>query len=171
MSVLADTHDLEELPDFEPMPEDTADPEARAQAWAERCGQAEVRAEAAERALHALLAELGHPTADTRRVPIQRADHDVLSDIANMLGRQIALLEHISGKLATNSSSDSRSSATVKTSARGYDLEVHDYDDGHLSGALDGAIAQYARGLRELAALQANQWAEAVEAVKNGAGK
>lgn len=82
MSVLTDVSELEQLPDFEttPMAEETADPEARAQAWAERCGQLEVRAEAAEHALHALLTELGHPTADTRRVPIQRADDAVLTE-------------------------------------------------------------------------------------------
>lgn len=148
-----DVSELEELPDFgtTPMAGDIADPEARAQAWAERCGQLEVRAEAAEHALHALLTELGHPTADTRRVPIQRADHEaVLSDIADMLGRQIGLLEHISGKLALSSSSDSRSSLEVKTSTRGVDIASKTYEGSPTDGLVDMAVANYFEAMAQV---------------------
>jgi hypothetical protein len=134
--------------DFEPMADEIADPEARAQAWAERCGQAEVRAEAAEHALHALLVELGHPTADTRRVPIQRADHDVLGDIAEMLGRTIGLLEHISGKLAT--SSDSRSSVEIKTSTRGMDITSKCYDGSDVGDQVGPAVMAYFEAMRQV---------------------
>ncbi len=59
---------------------------------------------------------------------------------------------------ARASAGESRSSATIKTSARGLDLEVKSYADGLLPDAVGDALAQYARGMRELGELQARQW-------------
>lgn len=61
---------------------------------------------------------------------------------------------------------EARSSASVKDSTRGYDLDVKSYDDGHLAGALDEAIREYARGKRLLRELHANDWQDTVEMVR-----
>lgn len=76
----------------------------------------------------------------------------------------LAALEHI--RTAVRESSDSRSSASVKDSARGYDLEVKSYADGLLPTALDDAMREYARGKHELKALAENGWAESVKQAK-----
>lgn len=88
--------------------------------------------------------------AGGNRVPIraERPAHQVLEDI---------LLE-VRALTARAAAGESRSSATIKTSARGVDLEVKSYFDGLLPDAVGDALAAYARGQRELAELQANQW-------------
>jgi len=88
------------------------------------------------------------------RVPVtaERPAHQVLEEM---------LLE-LKSLTARAAAGESRSSATIKTSARGVDLEVKSYADGLLPDAIGDAVAGYARGQRELAALQVNQWQETV---------
>jgi hypothetical protein len=97
----------------------------------------------------------GEALAEGKRVQI-RSDHAVLVSLAQLAEESLAVQRHTLAALGA--SSESRSSATVKTSARTVDLECKSYDDGHLVPALDEAIAEYARGMRELAALQARNW-------------
>src|SRR6266536_3202571 len=70
-------------------------------------------------------------------------------------------LRRLNDKIATEG--EVRSSATVKSSTRGTDLECKSYDDGHLAAAMDDAISQYGRGMVELQRLQANGWQTEVD--------
>jgi len=94
------------------------------------------------------------PPTPQKRVPIaaERPANQVLED----------MLVELRSLSARASAGESRSSATIKTSARGVDLEVKSYADGLLPDAIGDAVAGYARGQRELAALQARQWQDAV---------
>jgi hypothetical protein len=78
--------------------EEIADPEARVRAWQER-------ARAAEEAFVNLL----HRQA-------QRSDHDILIDIADLLTRQMAVLEHI--RVALGQTSEDRTSVKIETGAK-----------------------------------------------------
>jgi len=92
--------------------------------------------------------------APQKRVPIaaERPANQVLED----------MLVELRALTARASAGESRSSATITTSARGVDLSVKSYADGLLPDAIGDAVAGYARGQRELAALQARQWQDAV---------
>lgn len=94
--------------------------------------------------------------APQKRVPIDvesySTTHQVLVD----------MLVELRALTARASAGESRSSATITTSARGVDLSVKSYADGLLPDAIGDAVAGYARGQRELAALQARQWQDAV---------
>lgn len=90
-----------------------------------------------------------------RRVAVERSEHQVLEDV----------LAELRLANARAGAGEHHSSATIKTSARGVDLEVHSYADGLLSDAVGDALAQYARGMRELAALQARNWQLTAESV------
>ncbi len=76
------------------------------------------------------------------------------------------MLEELKGINARASAGESRSSASVKTSTRGVDLDVKSYADGLLDDAITDAVHGYARGIRELAELQSRQWVETVEALQ-----
>lgn len=77
-----------------------------------------------------------------------------------------AILDELKQLTAWASAGESRSSATVKTSTRGVDLDVKSYADGLLNDAITDAIHGYARGMRELAELQSRQWVETAEALR-----
>jgi hypothetical protein len=102
-----------------------------------------------------------HPQSDA-----ERTDHQVLVSIAQLQTEQLAALQHIRKSL--DQPTESRSSCTVKTSTRGHDLEVKSYADGLLAPAVNEALREYARGMRELIALQANQWEQTAEMVAEG---
>jgi len=96
----------------------------------------------------------GEVLAEAKRVQI-RSDHAVLVSVAQLLEEMLAELKALTARAAAG---ESRSSATIKTSARGVDLEVKSYADGLLPDAIGDALAGYARGQRELVELQARQW-------------
>lgn len=109
----------------------------------------------------------------SRRIPIESPEagtyaptHEVLVNIAQLQTEQLATMQHIRKSL--DQPMESRSSCTVKTSTRGHDLEVKSYADGLLANAVDDALRQYARGMRELLTLQANGWEQTVEMVARG---
>jgi len=101
--------------------------------------------------------------------PEERNAHAILAALAQLAEEQLAELKHL---VARVSAGESRSSASVKDSTRGYDLEVKSYADGLLDDAVDDAIEGYRRGKLKLAELQANQWRDTVaglaEARANG---
>jgi hypothetical protein len=107
----------------------------------------------------------GQPIPEPKLIPI-RTDHDVLVSLCQLAEEQLAVSRHLLA--AASTPKESRSSATVKTSARGYDLEVKSYADGVLPTAVDEAVAEYARAQCKLAALQLANWAATVDAVANG---
>lgn len=103
--------------------------------------------------------------------PVMRTDHEVLVDIADLLTRSLAQLEHIRHLL--EQPTEARSSAEVKTSPRGHDLAVKSYADGFLQKATEDAVSEYAIGMRILADLAKNQWEQTVDALaeaRNGNG-
>lgn len=87
-----------------------------------------------------------------------------LDVMAELLTRELDELRHIRAALDVPLT-ESRSSCTVKTSTRGQDLEVKSYADGLLAKAVNEALGEYARGMRELQALQASQWQQTVDAL------
>jgi hypothetical protein len=104
------------------------------------------------------------------RLPV---DESVISDMAKAPDPQEALIDRLGLTLEDllaevrhirAQAGERISSATVKTSTRGTDLECKSYADGQLGEALDEALAQYARGMRQLEALQMNGWKATVEA-------
>jgi hypothetical protein len=88
-----------------------------------------------------------------------------LDVMAELLTRELDELRHIRAALDVPQPTESRSSCTVKTSTRGQDLEVKSYADGLLAKAVNEALGEYARGMRELQALQASQWQQTVDAL------
>ena len=96
--------------------------------------------------------------------PFRRTERDAAVSAANTLIELLGEVQHIRHNLGN--ASDSRSSATVKSSTRGVDLETKSYADGLLPSALDEALREYARGMRELQRLQANQWQETLTAME-----
>jgi hypothetical protein len=96
----------------------------------------------------------------------ERTDHQVLVSIAQLLTEQLATMQHIRQSL--DQPTESRSSCTVKTSTRGHDLEVKSYNDGLLAGAVNDALENYCRGMRELTEVQKNGWERTAAMVANG---
>jgi hypothetical protein len=93
--------------------------------------------------------------------PIERNTHEILASLCQLAEEQLAELRHANARAA--GPGESRSSACVKTSTRGVDLEVKSYADGLLPDAIDDAIEGYRRGQLKLAELQANQWRDTVD--------
>lgn len=88
-------------------------------ALAQRCEALEIQLAAALRALESRIdreAVVRHVGPDSHRVPIQRQDHDVLVDIADLLTRQTATLEHI--RAALGQTSEDRTSVKIETGAK-----------------------------------------------------
>lgn len=99
-----------------------------------------------------------------RQVPVEGATvTDVLIRIQMTLEDILRVQQHLEARA---SAGESRSSASIKASTRGHDIEVKSYADGLLDDAITDAIHGYARGQRELAALQARQWVETVESLQ-----
>ena len=92
-------------------------------------------------------------------------DQYALSEMVGLAISQLRLLvaelRRLNDKIAIEG--EVRSSATVKSSTRGTDLECKSYDEGHLAPAVDEAITQYARGMLELQRLQQNNWQAEVD--------
>lgn len=107
---------------------------------------------------------LERPDASDALVHPTRTDHQVLVSIAQLLEEQLAEIKHL--RAAVGAAAESRSSASVKTSARGYDCDIKSYADGLLDTAIDEAVAGYARAQIELAALQANGWRETANSTR-----
>lgn len=105
------------------------------------------------------------PVAEpSKRVPVERFNvTDVLERIERTLKAMLTVQQHLEARA---SAGESRSSASVKASTRGHDLEVKSYGDGLLDDAITDAIRGYARGMRELAALQKSQWVETLDALQ-----
>ncbi len=137
MSVLADTSEIEELPDFEPMAEDV-DPQAVSDAWMDR-------ARAAEEALRQMIED-----ESSTRITVRRSSDQFIQSLCQLTEETLAELRHI--RAALGSSSDSRSSVEIKTSTRGVDISSKAYEGSSTDGLVDLAVSNYFEAISKVQA-------------------
>jgi hypothetical protein len=90
----------------------------------------------------------------TRGEKLSRTEREILIDIADLLVKQTAVLEHI--RVALGQSAERRSSVEIKTSTRGVDIASKAYEGSPIIDAEGEAVASYFRVLNEVQERLAN---------------
>lgn len=155
-------------------------------ALTERIAALETQKDAAERALHSYLERFGrHPAwrnsdgawrpvelvekrtdAQGTRIPIQRADHDVLVSLAQLGEEQLAALRHILAALPGQSANDERSSFEIDSNGSAGSVKCKAKEYG-ATVAEARAAAEYAF-VKQMAVLEVAKnagWAATLEAL------